>query len=174
MIRRLVDQHVAKVRDHRYGPGYNFGATYFDARDEAIRRGDRSIGTEHLVLALLVDQASPAAKAMNRDLDAARSALDDLDREALATIGVKFRIRNGPIAVRRPGRLRLTPAAKAVITNIRDAHTRKNRAAALAQVLDALLALKPPDPGAELLAALDVEAALVRKRFAELEGEIQP
>jgi hypothetical protein len=40
-------------------------------------------------------------------------------------------------------------------------------------VLNALLALKPPDPAAELLAALGVEAPLVRKRFAELEGDVQ-
>ena len=62
MIRRLAEQRAAKARDQRYGPDYNFGATYYDARDEAIRRGDRTIGTEHLVLALLVDPASPAAK----------------------------------------------------------------------------------------------------------------
>lgn len=53
MAGRLTGHRVAKVRDQRYGPRYNFGATYYDARDEAIRRGDRVIGTEHLVLALL-------------------------------------------------------------------------------------------------------------------------
>ena len=62
MIRRLGQQRAAKARDQRYGPDYNFGATYYDARNEAIRRGDRTIGTEHLVLALLIDPASPAAR----------------------------------------------------------------------------------------------------------------
>ena len=80
----------------------------------------------------------------------------------------------GPIAVRAQGRLRLTPAAKAVLADIRDARTRKNRAAGLGKVLDALLALRPPDPTAELLAALGIEASEVRKRFAELEGDSQP
>ena len=58
MIRRLGQQRAARARDQRYGPDYNFGATYYDA-NEAIRRGYRTIGTEHLVLALLVDPASP-------------------------------------------------------------------------------------------------------------------
>lgn len=173
MIRRLVDQHIAKAKDQRHGPEYNFGATYYDAREQALRRGDRTIGTEHLVLALLVDPASPAAKAIGRDLDAARGALDALDREALSAIGVEPGMSAGPIAVRAQGRLRLTPAAKAVFTNIPDSRTRRNRAAGLGKVLNALLDLKPPDPAAELLAALGVEAPLVRERFAELEGGVQ-
>ena len=35
MIRRLAEQREAKAREQRYGPDYNFGATYYDARDEA-------------------------------------------------------------------------------------------------------------------------------------------
>jgi Clp amino terminal domain, pathogenicity island component len=173
MIRRLVDQHIAKAKDQRYGPEYNFGATYYDARDQALRRGDRTIGTEHLVLALLVDPASPAAKAIGCDLDSACGALEALDRAALSAIGVEPGMSAGPTAARAQGRLRLTPAAKAVFTNVPDARTRKNRAAGLGKVLNALLALKPPDPAAELLAALGVEAPLVRQRFAELEGDVQ-
>ena len=126
-IRRLAQQRAAKARDQRYGPDDNFGATYYDARNEAIRRGDRTIGTEHLLLALLVDPASPAAKALGCDLHSARRALDALDSEALAAIGVEPGITAGPVAVRATGRLRLTPAAKAVITGIRDA--RGNREA---------------------------------------------
>lgn len=121
MIRRLAEHRVAKARDQRYGPDYNFGATYYDARDEAIRRGDRTIGTEHLVLALLIDPASPSARALGCDLDSARRALDALDNQALAAIGVEPGITAGPITLRTSGRLRLTPAAKAVITGIRDA-----------------------------------------------------
>src|SRR6266702_1818632 len=100
----MEERCVAKARDQRYGPQYNFGATYYDARDEAIRRGDRTIGTEHLVLALLIDPASPAAKALGCDLDSARRALDALDVEALAAIGVEPGITAGPVAVRTRGR----------------------------------------------------------------------
>jgi Clp amino terminal domain, pathogenicity island component len=172
MIRRLMESHVAKARDQRYGPEYNFGATYYDARDEAIRRGDRTIGTEHLVLAMLVDPDSPAAKALCCDLGSARRALDALDSEALAAIGVEPEITAGPVAVRTRGRLRLTPAAKAIFTGIRDA--RKNRRAGLGTVLNALLELRPPDPAAELLVALGVDTRLVRERFADLDQDVQP
>ena len=164
MIKRLAQQREAKARDQRYGSDYNFGATYYDARNEAVRRGDRTVGTEHLVLALLIDPASPAAKALGRDLDSARRALDALDSQALAAIGVQPGITAGPVAVRAAGRLRLTPAAKAVITGIRDA--RKSREAGLGIVLNALLDLPRPDPAAELLAALGVDASAVRERFA--------
>jgi Clp amino terminal domain, pathogenicity island component len=164
MIRRLAQQRMAKARDQRYGPDYNFGATYYDARDEAIRRGDRTIGTEHLVLALLVDPASPTAEALGCDLDSAHRALDALDSQALAAIGVPPGITAGPVAVRATGRLRLTPAAKAVITGIRDA--RKNRLAGPGIVLSALLDLPRPDPAAELLAALGVDARAARDRLA--------
>ena len=171
MIRRLAEQRVAKARGQRYGPDYNFGATYYDARDEAIRRGDRTIGTEHLVLALLIDPASPAASALGCDLDSARRALDAQDSQALAAIGIQPGITAGPVTVRPAGRLRLTPAAKAVFTGIRDA--RKSRGAGLGTVLNTLLDLPRPDPAAELLAALGVDARAARERFAELDQEGQ-
>ena len=164
IIRRLAQQREAKARDQRYGSDYNFGATYYDARNEAIRRGDRTIGTEHLVLALLIDPASPAAKALGRDLDSARRALDALDSQALAAIGVQPGITAGPVAVRATGRLRLTPAAKAVVAGARDA--RGNREAGLGIVLGALLDLRRPDPAAELLAALGVDDRAARERWA--------
>jgi hypothetical protein len=169
--RRLARQRLARARDQRDGPGDNFGAAYYDARDEAIRRGDRTIGTEHLVLALLTDPASPAAKALDCDLDSARRALDVLDSQALAAIGMQPGITAGPVAVRATGRLRLTPAAKAVITGIRDAEP--NREAGPGIVLSALLDLPRPDPAAELLAALGVDARATRERLAEA-GFVSP
>jgi ATP-dependent Clp protease ATP-binding subunit ClpA len=172
MIRRLPGQRAAKARDQRYGPDYNFGATYYDARDEAVRCGDRTIGTEHLLLALLADPASPAARALGCDLDSARRALDALDHEALAAVGIQPGIAAGPVAVRASGRLRLTPAAKAVLTGIRDA--RKSRGAGLGIVLSALLDLPRPDPAAELLAALGVDARTARERFTDYDQEDQP
>jgi hypothetical protein len=171
MIRRLAGQRAAKARDERYGPDYNFGATYYDARDEAVRRGDRVIGTEHLVLALLVDPASPAARALGCDLDSARRALDALDHEALAAVGIQPGITAGPVAARASGRLRLTPAAKAVLTGIRGA--RKSRGAGLETVLSALLDLPRPDPAAELLTALGVDAPAAREHFTGYDQEGQ-
>jgi Clp amino terminal domain, pathogenicity island component len=150
--------------DRRHGPDDSFGGTYYDARNEAIRRGDRTIGTEHLVLALLADPSSPAAAALGCDLDSARRALDALDDQALAAIGVPAGITAGPAPVRSAGRLRLTPAAKAVVSGARDART--NREAGLGIVLGGLLDLRRPDPAAELLAALGVDGRAVRERWA--------
>jgi Clp amino terminal domain, pathogenicity island component len=167
MIRQMVEKRAAKAKDQRFGPEYNFGATYFDARDEAVRRGDRSIGTEHLVLALLVDPLSPAARAIGRDIGAARSALDALDREALSAIGVEPGIATGTVAVRTHGKLRLTPAAKSIFTKIPDA--RRNRAAGLGKVFNALLDLRRPDPAAELLALLGVDVPEAREKFTQFD-----
>ncbi len=71
--------------------------------------------------------------------------------------------------MRATGRLRLTPAAKAVLTGIRDA--RKSRGAGLGTVLSALLDLPRPDPAAELLAALGVDAPAARERFTDYDQE---
>ena len=155
---------AARVRDRRHGPDDNFGGAYYDARNEAIRRGDRTIGTEHLILALLTDPASPAAAALGCDLDSARRALDALDRQALAAIGVPAGITAGAAPVRSAGRLRLTPAAKAVVAGARDA--RGDPEAGLGIVLGALLDLRRPDPAAELLAALGVDGRAARERWA--------
>ncbi len=168
---KVTGQRVAGGRDQRYGRDDNFGAAYYDARDEAIRRGDRTIGTEHLVLALLVDQASPTAIALGRDLDSGRRALDALDRQALAAIGVQPGITAGPVVVRATGRLRLTPAAKGDITDIRG--TRKGREADPGSLLNALLDLPRPDPAAELLAALNVDAQAARERLAAIRRELE-
>ena len=43
--------------------GYHPWTTYIDARQEARRRGDHKVGTEHLVLALLME---PPSKEMRR------------------------------------------------------------------------------------------------------------
>jgi hypothetical protein len=103
--------------------------------------------------------------ALGRDLPAARRALDALDDQALAAIGIKPGITAGPVAVRPPGRLRLTPAAKAIFTG--NGEGRKIRGPGLGTVLSALLDLPRPDPAAELLAVLGVDARAARERFAD-------
>ena len=54
--------------------------------DEARRRGDRRIGTDHLLLGLLHDPGS--AEALGVTVEAAREKSDALDRAALAAIGL--------------------------------------------------------------------------------------
>src|SRR5882757_4838735 len=58
------------------------------AREEANLRGDRRIGTDHLLLALLHDEAAPPARALGVTLTDGRDALASLDREALASLGI--------------------------------------------------------------------------------------
>jgi len=38
----MTRRPAGRARDRRDGPDDNFGATYYDARNEAIRRGDRT------------------------------------------------------------------------------------------------------------------------------------
>jgi hypothetical protein len=168
MIQRLRERREAKARTQRFGPNYNFGATYYDARDEAIRRGDRVISSEHILLALLVDPASPASQAIGVDAESARAALDTLDSQALAAIGVRPTITAGPIRVQAHGKLRLTPVAKAIFTSV--PRVSKDRRDGLWTVLAALLRLQRPDPAAELFAALAVDPDAVIARFATLTG----
>ena len=65
---------------------YHPWTTYLAARHEARRRGDRKVGTEHLVLALLAEPA--LAGALATDLAGARAQLEALDRDALGAVGV--------------------------------------------------------------------------------------
>jgi Clp amino terminal domain, pathogenicity island component len=58
------------------------------AAEEAGRRGDRRLGTDHLLLGLLHDADSSAARALGVSLESARGASDALDRAALAAVGV--------------------------------------------------------------------------------------
>ncbi|MDT3441613.1 MULTISPECIES: Clp protease N-terminal domain-containing protein [unclassified Pseudofrankia] len=55
---------------------------------EARLRGDRRIGTEHLLLGVLHHPDTEAARALGVDLPAARSALAALDQAALAALGI--------------------------------------------------------------------------------------
>jgi hypothetical protein len=53
----------------------------------------------------------------------------------------------------------------------RQFNARKIRGPGLGTVLSSLLALPRPDPAAELLAALGVDARAARERFAELDQD---
>ncbi len=155
---------------------WNPWSTYIDAREEARRRGDRKVGTEHLILGLLHEPVP--AQALGCDLQTARDALDAMDHDALAAIGIGAAFNAPPIPIDEPirrsaraafkaalrDRSPMTPAAK---TAMEDAYkeTRRGHGAGPQQVLLTLLELKPPDPAAELLAALGVDRAAARQRL---------
>ena len=126
---------------------------------EARRRGDRRLGTDHLLLGLLHDADSGVAQALQIDLEAARSAADGLDRAALAAVGVNVAHLGQQLPAAPARRLpTFTSGARAVLTSAVD-RTR--------HLLLALLDRQAPDPGAELLAALGVDGSQVRMRLEE-------
>ena len=136
------------------------------ARHEAERRGDRRIGTDHLLIALLEDAA--VARAAGIDAGDARRAAERLDREALAAIGIRLTDWQ-PDRDAAPGRrvLFMTAGAKAVIRRtLAVAQAEKARAITTRHLLLALLDQHQPDPATALLAALPIDQAALRLRLA--------
>jgi len=141
------------------------GRVVLDATEEARRRGDRRIGSDHLLLALLKDEDSMTARALAVDLSTARGALVELDRQALASVGIDFPVLDTPLTGWRRERLMLSPSAKAVFTGLR---TRaKGERLGPQHVLLSVLSLQHPDPAADLLDALGVDRDEVRRRVSE-------
>jgi hypothetical protein len=81
---------------------YHPWSTYIDAREEARRRGDRKVGTEHLILGLLREPV--LAQALGCDLQTARDALDAMDHDALAAVGIGAAFNPIPVALPSPPR----------------------------------------------------------------------
>ena len=152
------------------------------AAQEARRRGDRRLGTDHLLLGLLKDADSPVARALGVDLETARTALDGLDRSALASVGVEVSHLGNPSSLgdqaqpAHPRRLLpLTSGARAVIKTTVE-QTRHTRTARIetSQFLLALLDRKSPDPAAELLTTLGVHRSQVRSKLQTPADREQP
>jgi ATP-dependent Clp protease ATP-binding subunit ClpA len=138
------------------------------AAEEARRRGDRRLGTDHLLLGLLHDPAGEAASALGVDLASARAAQDALDRAALAAVGIHagdLGSIEGLGGARH--RLPLTSGARAVFKRaVEQARPRKRGRIGTGHFLLALLACQRPDPAAELLHELRVDPAVVRDRVS--------
>jgi ATP-dependent Clp protease ATP-binding subunit ClpA len=137
------------------------------AAGEAHRRGDRRVGTDHLLLGLLHDPAAEATGALGVDLASARAAQDALDRAALAAVGIHAGDLGPPEepggARRRPP---LTSGARAVFKRaVEQARPRTSGRIQTRHFLLALLACERPDPAAELLHQLGVDPAVVRDRL---------
>ena len=166
------------------GSAYHPWTTYIAAREEARRRGDRKVGTDHLLLALLSEPVLSGV--FDVTIDEARAALDALDLQAFAAIGLDARLELPPLPStplaelpRKPtlravlkGRLPMTPSAKKTL-EASTKGTRRGRAGpgsryVAKNVLAALLELERPDPAAELLAGLGVEPAEIRERLARV------
>jgi ATP-dependent Clp protease ATP-binding subunit ClpA len=138
------------------------------ALEEARRRGDRRLGTDHLLLGLLHDADSEPARALGVDLIAARLALDSLDRRALRALGIDVDAvaDRGPLKHPPVPLSAVTSTARAVLARGVRATTAGTRARAPRHLLLALLDRARPDPAAELLAELGVDAESVRAHLA--------
>lgn len=143
---------------------YSLGFTYSAARDEAKRRGDRRISTEHFVLALLTDPDSKPTKALGFDLQAARRALDSLDHEALRAVGVDAVPEASTMTSPQHGRIPVTPAVKAMLGDSMR-HAGSRRRLQPEHVLIALLERQRPDPAAALFASLGVDQQVIAERL---------
>jgi len=140
------------------------------AADEARQRGDRRLGTDHLLLGLLHD--GPAAQALGVTLERARAASDALDKSALAAIGIDVghggaaqghdTVRGG--TSRRPP---LTSGSRAVLKDAIDrARPRRTGRIKTDHFVLALVGRDRPDPAAELLNKLGVDPAEVAARIS--------
>jgi ATP-dependent Clp protease ATP-binding subunit ClpA len=153
------------------------------AVEEAGRRGDPRVGTEHLLLGLLHDPDSPATRSMGVDLSTARQALDSMDNDALAAVGVDVHAEHADHAdhaenddakglprlpARSAGRRPFTRGAGAALRRtLAEAQARKTRRLEPAHLLLALLDGGPRDPATELLGRLSVDATAVRSRLSD-------
>jgi ATP-dependent Clp protease ATP-binding subunit ClpA len=139
------------------------------AAEEARRRGDRRIGTDHILLGLLDDSNSVAAQALGVSLGSARATSAALDRAALAEVGieigeVEFGSPPGTVRVRKLQPF--TSGARAVLErSVIEARAEKARGIGSRHLLLGILSRNRPDPAAELLAALGVDPAEARQRL---------
>lgn len=148
------------------------------AVDEAGRRGDPRVGTEHLLLGLLHDPGSEAACTMGVDLETARAALQAMDVDALAAVGVDVSADAGAdadatglpklLAKQAHGRRPFTLAAGAALRRTLDeAKGGSTKRLEATHLLLALLDCGPRDPATHLLGRLGIDASVVRSRLAD-------
>lgn len=132
--------------------------------EEARRRGDRRIGTDHLLLGLLHDPKS--CRTLETDLESARAQLDTLDQQALEAVGITLGD-FGPLNVPKgSSRTTFTSAARSVIQDALILTTReKGRRITTRHLLLALLERHQPDPAAVLLNKMGVDTAALKVRL---------
>jgi len=137
------------------------------ATAEAHRRGDRRLGTDHLLLGLLHDPTGDVARVLGVDLAAARAADDALDRTALAAVGIAVTVPPSSEEAAGGGSLALTSSARAAFKRALDqARPVRTGRIETRHFLLAVLDCERPDPAAALLQHLGIDRAAVRARLA--------
>src|SRR6478735_429019 len=130
---------------------------------EAQRRGDRRVGTDHLLLGVLHDADSAALVGIG--IDQARATADALDRQALIAIGIDIGDFRPAVARRKAIRMPFTSGARSVLQRTL-AHTTAegSRRITPRHLLLALTDREQPDAAATLLSEMNVDAAELRRR----------
>ena len=138
------------------------------AAAEARRLGDSRIGTQHILLGLFHNPVSLAVQTLGLELADARAALDELDRTALAAIGLGVVSLNDPVPMPRRRRPALTSGARSTLHRaVQRALSEGEGTVEERHVLYALLTLRHPDPAHALLTALDVDTESARQRLEQ-------
>lgn len=136
-----------------------------DAKYEAARRGDRRIGTDHLLIGVLHDDTIAAA--LETDADAARAAAAALDVLALAAIGIDIGGVEAGVRATLGKHTPFTAGAKRVLAQtLQNAADENARALTTRHLALALLDRPDADPASALLAALGVRRVEARQRLA--------
>ena len=134
--------------------------------EEASLRGDRRVGTEHLLLGVLHDAA--IARLLNVDLEVARAALVDLDRQALEAIGIGVGAIRFTVTISKSKQAQFTSGAQSVLPRAFELATaQKSSRVNTNHLLLALLEREPPDPVAVLINELQVNRVTIRKRVVQ-------
>ena len=150
-----------------------------NAVGEAERRGDRHVGTEHLLLAVIASHnplTTPALDAFGVDVERARSTLDAGDVEALAAVGVDVAALPAPEPeggrrsfwpFRGPGSHKpFTGGAKQTLeATLRETLRLGDRHIGVEHLLLALAARTAPDPAHHLLTAMSVDPAALHREI---------
>jgi ATP-dependent Clp protease ATP-binding subunit ClpA len=137
----------------------------FLAIDEAGRRGDRRVGTDHLLVGVLHDPT--VAELIGVGDEAARLVADDLDRRSLAGIGIDVDTFGRLAPAVGAARLPFTAGTKIVLKRtLALTVADKARRIQARHLLLALLERNEPDPAAEVLAGLHINKQQARTAMA--------
>jgi ATP-dependent Clp protease ATP-binding subunit ClpA len=138
------------------------------AKEEAQMRGQNRVGSDHLLLALLREPEGVASRVLGMDLDQGRRALEQLDANALAAVGVQAS-EVPPASSRFRGPIRFTDGAKsALVRSVRLAQRQGSKVITATHLTAGLLAVDAPDPVVSILRVAGVDATAAQKAVEEL------
>ncbi len=121
------------------------------AVEEAERRGDTSVGTDHLLIGVIA-AAPPGSDLIGASVETLREAWADIDEAALAATGVDADLPMDPVPNRRRAHLPFTGGAKQVLEDtLREAVGMGSRRLEPEHIVIALTLRPPRDPAIRLL-----------------------